>query len=112
VFSSKNLALMKIGWLMSVTTGGSSLTKRLAFLPSKSAGGSWCPLCANTSGNAGAKSIMAAKNATIKNKTQNFLSLNSTHFSRIKIVAAYIVYFPLLAHAIATPNTINIDPLN
>jgi hypothetical protein len=29
----------KIGWLISVTTGGLSLTKRLAFLPSKSAAG-------------------------------------------------------------------------
>ncbi len=36
MFSSKNLPLMKIGWRISVTNGGSSLTKRLTFLPVRS----------------------------------------------------------------------------
>src|SRR5919108_5977547 len=96
---------MEIGWLMSVTTGGSSLTKRLAFLPSESAGGGWCPPCANTSGNAGAKSIMAAKeNAiTIKEARRriSFLSTRRRIFQKSKSKLHHSIYwlFPVRARA-------------
>jgi hypothetical protein len=81
---------MKIGWLISVTTGGSSLTKRLAFLSSKSAAGAgarrgqthWEKQESNNHG--------SKKYNNYQNKTGNFCTFNLEHFSEIKIVAGYI----------------------
>ncbi len=100
---------MKIGWLISVTTDGSSLTKRLAFLPSKSAAGGWCPPWANALGKAGVKRIRAAKNTTTIKQDREFLySQLETFFRNQNCSRVYMGYF--CEHT--TPNTINIDPLN
>jgi hypothetical protein len=76
---------------LSVTTGGSSLTKRLAFLPSKSAAGGWCPPWATAMGKARVKRIMAVKMQQSSKEDRNFYTLNLRHFSEIKIVAWYIL---------------------
>jgi hypothetical protein len=76
---------------LSVTTGGASLTKRLAFLPSKSAAGGWCTPWANAMGKAGVKRIMAVKNATTIKRSQEFLYSQLEAFSEVKIVAWYIL---------------------
>jgi hypothetical protein len=85
------------------------LTKRLAFLPSKSAAGGWCTPWANAMGKAGVKRIMAVKNATTIKRRQEFLYSQLEAFFRSQNCSmVYIGYF--CEHA--TPNTINIDPLN
>src|SRR3712207_9257300 len=86
---------MKMGWLISVTTGGSSLTNRLAFLPSKSAAGGWCPPWANAVGKVGVKRNRAAKNATTIKKLRQEIFVLSTWeiFKNQNCSRVYIGYF-------------------
>ena len=67
------------------------MTKRLAFLPSKSAAGGWCPPWATAMGKARVKRIMAVKMQQSSKEDRNFYTLNLRHFSEIKIVAWYIL---------------------